>query len=237
MEDPFGEALWEYHQRGEARYLIRRDDGYVDEVDVKLYFQGPEDWPEVERRALMRVRGRILDLGCGAGRHLLLLQSLGHEAVGIDISPLALKVSRERGVEHCVLMDARYLGFRAVSFDSALMMGNNFGIAGDPEKTMALLKDLHRIMRSGGMLIATSIDPLETDNPSHLAYHELNRRRGRPVGLVTIRIEFGDEYSPWFNLWLATPEEMERTAKGAGWRILELHKSHRGLYSAVLIRM
>jgi len=87
------------------------------------------------------------------------------------------------------------------------------------------------------MLIATSIDPLETDNPSHLAYHELNRRRGRPVGLVTIRIEFGDEYSPWFNLWLATPEEMERTAKGAGWRILELHKSHRGLYSAVLIRM
>jgi len=65
MEDPFGEALWEYHRRREARYLIRRDDGYIDGVDVKLYFQGPEDWPEVERRALTRVRGRVLDLAVG----------------------------------------------------------------------------------------------------------------------------------------------------------------------------
>ena len=43
------------------------------------------------------VRGRVLDLGCGAGRVGLHLQSRGHEVVGIDVSPLAVEIARRRG--------------------------------------------------------------------------------------------------------------------------------------------
>ena len=74
------------------------------------------------------VRGRVLDLGCGAGRLGLHLQSRGHEVVGIDVSPLAVEIARQRG-----LADAR-LGtldgtLRAGErFDTILLLGNNLGL-------------------------------------------------------------------------------------------------------------
>ncbi|KYH38285.1 MAG: ubiquione/menaquione biosynthesis methyltransferase-like protein [Candidatus Bathyarchaeota archaeon B23] len=238
MADPFGRALWRYHRGERVRCLIHRDDGYVDEDTMEWYFQRPEEWPDVEREAVRWARGRVLDLGCGAGRHLLWLQGEGHEAVGVDLSPFALRVSRERGAEHCLLMDARSLGFREGVFDALLMMGNNFGIAGGPQETVEMLRELHRVTRMSGIIVATSRDPLDTDNPRHLAYHERNRRRRRPLGLVTIHFELQGEIGPWFDLWLATPEEMEETAERAGWRMSRLYRGEgvRGLYSAILVR-
>ena len=44
------------------------------------------------------VRGRVLDLGCGAGRVGLHLQSRGHDVVGIDVSPLAVEIAGQRGL-------------------------------------------------------------------------------------------------------------------------------------------
>lgn len=239
MADTFGQALLA-HLRGESlRCLIHRDDDYVDEDDMRWYFQEVDEWPDVERRALRWVRGRILDIGCGAGRHLLWLQGEGYDAIGIDISPLAVKVSKRRGVEECLVMDARKLGFQASTFDTLLMMGNNFGIAGGPEKTLEMLRGLHRVARRGGVLLVTSRNPVDTDNPRHLDYHEWNRKMGRPPGLVTIRLEFRGEISPWFDLWLATPEEMRVIAEKAGWRLKCLYRKEgaRGLYSAVLVRV
>src|SRR5918999_2988986 len=76
------------------------------------------------------VRGRVLDVGCGAGRAALRLQERGHELVAVDISPLAVEVARRRGV-----LDAREVPFERVDaslgiFDTVLMLGNNFGLVG-----------------------------------------------------------------------------------------------------------
>ncbi len=45
------------------------------------------------------VNGRVLDVGCGAGRHSLYLQKKGFDVLGIDVSPLAVKVCRLKGVK------------------------------------------------------------------------------------------------------------------------------------------
>ena len=238
--DPFGKALMAYQRGEKLLLLIRRDDGYVDEDTLEGYFKEHNDWLEVEKRALRWVKGRVLDVGCGPGRHLLWLQESGFTVTGIDVSPLAVEVARIRGARDCRIMDARDIMFPPSSFETILMMGNNFGIAGDVEETREMLRAFHRITTDEGCIIATSIDPLETDRPSHLAYHERNRQMGRPPGLVTLRLEFMGEVSPWFNLLLAMPEEMAEIAEASGWQLDEIYRDKsgrwRGLYSAILVK-
>jgi hypothetical protein len=132
MADAFGQMLLD----GAATEIIERDDGFLDTAKF-LYFAPVTQWPAVERRALRWVRGRVLDAGLGAGRVALELQRRGRSVVGIDISPGAVEVARERGVR-----DVRLLAFEEVDdsigqFDTIVMLGNNFGLFGSPSKAGA----------------------------------------------------------------------------------------------------
>ena len=51
------------------------------------------------------------------------------------------------------------------------------------------------------------IDPYQTSEPGHLAYHERNRRAGRMPGQVTIRLRYQRLASAWFGLlWMSLTE-------------------------------
>jgi len=240
LSDPFGKAFMAYYRGEKVSCTIRRDDGYLDEDNMEGYFQGYDEWLEVEKKALQRVRGRVLDVGCGVGRHALWLQERGFTVTGIDISPLALEVARLRGVRDCRLMDVKKLDFPPSSFETVIMMGNNFGLAGNVEATKKILREFHEITAEEGRIIAESRNPLETDNPRHLAYHERNRRMRRPPGQVTIRLEFKGEVGPWFDLLLATQEEMAEMAETSRWQVKQVYVDEsgrwRGLYAAILTK-
>lgn len=49
-----------------------RDDGQIDAISPGMYFAEYEDWPQVEQKAMEFVKGRVLDVGCGAGRHAII---------------------------------------------------------------------------------------------------------------------------------------------------------------------
>lgn len=75
-----------------------------------------------------RVRGRVLDSGCGTGEHALLAASLGLEVVGIDAAPSAIAIAerkaRERGLAvHFRVADALDLPGLGMTFDSVLDCG------------------------------------------------------------------------------------------------------------------
>ncbi|MDH7486040.1 MAG: class I SAM-dependent methyltransferase [Anaerolineae bacterium] len=232
--DPFGQALWDACQGRPACLVFHRDDGLVTEQDATLYLAGPEAFDPTEAAALAFARGRVLDIGCGAGRHALALQARGHAVMGLDISPLALAVARRRGVCHTIRATITALPFAAASFDTFLLLGNNLGLAGDVEGTVAMLRQLRRLARPGGVLIANCRNPAATDDPVHLAYHAHNRARGRPIGQVTIRVEYGGQVSPWFDLLLLTPAEVATLAERAGWQVKRLLSGARGLFTAIL---
>jgi SAM-dependent methyltransferase len=236
VTDAFGKALMAHLRGEEAEYLIERDDGYVDTSGSRAseYFIGYEDWLPHERDAVIESRGRVLDVGCGAGRVALWLQGRGHEVVAIDISPLALKVSKARGVGDCRLMDVRDLDLPEGHFDTVVMFGNNFGIAGDISETRRMLDGLHRVTREDGIVIASTLDPLKTDNPVHLIYHEQNRRRGRPPGLVKIRVCFRGECDSWFELLMVGEDELSEVLEPTGWTLEKVYRSEGASYTAIL---
>jgi SAM-dependent methyltransferase len=75
-----------------------------------------------------RLRGRVLDVGCGTGEHVLLASEVGCEAVGIDIAPSAIRLAEAKAVARglparFVVGDARRLGSLGERFDTVMDCG------------------------------------------------------------------------------------------------------------------
>jgi SAM-dependent methyltransferase len=125
------------------------------------------------------VRGRVLDLGCGFGRHALALAELGCEVVGLDLSRELLLVARELpGYERflqgrLVRGRAERAPFRAGAFDSVVVLFSSFGYLGE-EGDRRVMDEIARLTRPGGLAV------LDLMNPDHVRSHLVaeSARRG-----------------------------------------------------------
>lgn len=223
------------HYRGEPSvHFTERDDGHINEMDATMYFAPYEEWPGYEREAMLEARGRVLDVGLGAGRHSLWLQGRGHEVVGLDLSPLAVEVSRLRGVRDARVMDVTAMSFPDEHFDTVLMMGANLGIVGNIQEIQRILGYIDRVTNPGAIIIGSTRDPLKTENPAHLAYHEMNRGRGKPPGLVRIRVNFRDVKGEWFDFLMMGEELLEEILEPTNWETSKIYGSGNSDYIAIL---
>ena len=226
MVDAFGQMLLDEADRE----IVERDDGFVSTA-ILNYFAPVRRWAAVERRALRWVRGRVLDVGVGAGRVALELQERGREVVAIDVSQGAVQVARRRGVRDVRLLALEDVDESLGEFDTLVMFGNNFGLFGSRGKARRLLRQLRPFVRR---IFATSNDPFGTKDPVHLAYHERNRNRGRMPGQLRLRIRYRDLIDPWFEYLIVSPDEMAEIVEGTGWEIRHLIRDEDSVYVAVL---
>jgi SAM-dependent methyltransferase len=233
--DAFGLMLLDHLEGRPAREYIERDDGFIDSSSgPKGYFEPVGRWFACERRALRLARGRVLDVGAGAGRVALELQARGREVVAIDVSPLAVEVCRRRGV-----VDARLIGISDLDesvgiFDTVIMFGNNFGVFGSAAKARRLLRRLHGLTTDRGRILAASSDPYATDTADHLQYHERNRRRGRMPGQLRLRVRHRRAATPYFDYLIVSRDEMRDLAAPAGWRLVRTIDCDQRYYVGVL---
>lgn len=238
--DAFGHAVLDQYRGRRAFEIIERSDGhFAVSSGPATYLAEPHFWAPHEREVLERhAHGRALDIGCNAGRHALHLQQKGLDVLGVDVSPLAVAVAKERGLVNARILSIDELSPQLGSFDTILMLGNNFGLFSSAAKARRLLRRFRRLTRPGATLLAESLNVYETEDADHLAYLAANRRRGRMSGQIRMRARYKRYVTPWFDYLMVSPAEMEELTRGTGWRVAQRYQAAgvRTLYTAVIER-
>jgi SAM-dependent methyltransferase len=221
-QDAFGHQLYDLYKGRHVVEVVERDDGLIDPSETlpNYYLSEHKDWTLREKLAARYAKGRVLDIGCGGGRWSLYLQKKGHEVLGIDYSPLVVKVCKLRGLRNVLIKSISEIDSSLGRFDTILMMGNNFGLFGGPKRARQLLKRFYDMTGPDARIIAESVDIYKPPlSPWHKQYHRLNRKRGRMPGQVRIRIRYLTYASPWFDYLLVSRPEMREILRTTGWKI------------------
>ena len=237
QEDAFGQELWAAYNGQQVCEIVERDDGYFSSrPSYRIYFSGFKDWPKIEQKAMKFVKGRVLDIGCGAGRHSLHLQAKGFDISSIDNSPLAVKVCRLRGLRKVRVMSLEHIDFKPNMFDTILMLGGNFSLLGNPVKAKRILLKLAEITSKYAVLIGQTRDPYKTDNLLHLAYHKQNRAKGKMSGQSRIRVRHEKAVTRWIEWMIVSKEEMEQLLAGTGWKVSRFIEDESTSYIGIITK-
>jgi SAM-dependent methyltransferase len=219
--DAYGAMLLAGLSGSPVAEIVEREDGFIDasKFGTALYLAPFRRWPAHHRAGMRYVRGRVLDIGSGAGRVAMHLQGRGQEVVAIDNSPGAIEVRRRRGVRDARLLSIDDVGESLGIFDTIVMYGNNFGLFANARKAKRLLRRFHRLTSERGRIVAESRDVSQTDDPAHLAYQDRNRTRGRMPGQIRLRVRYRELATPLFDYLMVSPGELADLLGDTGWTI------------------
>jgi SAM-dependent methyltransferase len=176
---------------------------------------------------------RVLDVGCGPGRHALALARRGLEVTGVDLSPEFVELARttadgEGLAARFVVGDVRELAYDS-EFDAAICLcQGGFGLLGGRDEPAVLARIVAAVRPGGGVAISAFsayfalrfLEPGESFDPVTGVLHEES----------TVRNEAGEERS--FDLWTTcfTARELELLARGAGVEVGGVHGVAPGNY-------
>jgi SAM-dependent methyltransferase len=155
--DIIGHALQDFMAGDqEATIRVYSDISEPDLLPASYFFRNWEQMPELEKIALALCRGKVADLGAGAGSHSLYLQAKGLDVTAFDISRGACSVMKKRGVEKVTQTNIFDLG--PDRFDSILMLMNGMGLVNSLEGLVYFLERLKKNLNPGGQVLVDSSD-------------------------------------------------------------------------------
>ena len=235
-KDAFGAALYAFYRQGAGYLIAKRDDGLMSDAGgLKVYFDPYEKWPVREKRALKLIKktDKVLDIGCGAGRHAVYLQNKGIDVTGIDNSPLAVKVCKKRGLKKAKVLGIEKISEKTGKFDVLLMLCNNFGLFGTEKKARSLLRRFHKLTPPGAKIITESYD---SNTPVFRNYRAFNRQKHRHPGSFRVKLVYGLFETGWIDYIRVSRKELKKIVIGTGWKISKVFPTKDYSYVAVLIK-
>lgn len=219
--DTYGLLLRACFDGESANEIMERDDGLIYVGDPSDYFAPESEWPVDERAALVYVKGRVLDIGCGAGRIALALQDRGLEVVAIDEAATCAEVCRSRGVRDARAMRWQDFPDGDEHFDTIVLARNNFGLLGSRDDIAQTLAGLGRLTNEGARLISDSVAP---------------SRGGDAADTHFYRVRFTDRATSWFRYLMFEPDDLADLVAGSGWEVERIIDSGAPRWNFVLRR-
>ena len=157
MLDLFGKAILDYQTNNSPEDLITETSiSEADEMSVAYLFRSYAEMPKLEQKALQLAKGKVLDVGCGAGSHALYLQEKGFDVTAIDISANAIKACELRGLKKAKVQDIMKL--EGVRFDTILLLMNGAGMCGKLKNIPNFLQKLKALLTYEGQILVDSSD-------------------------------------------------------------------------------
>jgi hypothetical protein len=226
MTDLFGRAVADrYHGRMDEPLYVRDGDERRAHP-IQAFYLDPFD-PDADAGAWLAswVRGPLVDLGAGAGRHALVFQERV-ETVALEASEPLVALLRERGVDDARLGDMFALrdAFDRDQFGSALVVGTQLGLAGSLQGVRTFLGDLAHVTDSEATGVVDSYDPDHDAAPDLLGY-----RADPTPGLAHRVFHFahGGAVSETLLFRLFSPDRLREATAGTGWTVADVRRGDR----------
>ncbi len=157
QHDLIGNALTDYFEGDKDQHLLVHSDiAEPDIVPVSHFFRPMEAFSSIEKRAIGLCKGKILDVGAGAGCHAVVLKNSGKTVFPIDVSLGAVKVMKARGLTKARQIDFFEMPFE--KFDIILLLMNGIGICGTLDRLSLFLRKAKDLLMADGRLIFDSSD-------------------------------------------------------------------------------
>lgn len=201
MKDLIGKAILDFQTNNAPENIQTETDiSEPEEMDINYLFRSYTEMPQIEQMALNACRGKVLDVGCGAGSHSLHLLKKGMDVTAIDVSKFAVEACRLRGISNAKTLNI--LDLKDTTFDTILLLMNGTGIFGSLHRIDQYLTHLKSLLNPGGQILLDSSDLIymyETDEdggiwiPTDKAYY----------GELTFTIRYKGEVEdpfPWLYL-------------------------------------
>lgn len=176
--------------------------------------------------------GRVLDLACGAGRHLVSLARAGFRPVGLDLSRPLLRRAAASFDGPLVRADMREVPLAAGTMDAVVQFFTSFGYFEDRAQDRKVLEEVRRVLRPGGTFLMDFLnarkvrrDLVDRDERT-VDGRTVRQRRWLEGDAVIKRIEVeaagGGEPEVYHErVRLYRPEELERMMAASGLRVEE----------------
>ncbi len=162
MKDLFGKAILDFQTNNSPEDLITETSiSEEDEMSVEYLFRSYDKMPKLEQKALQLAKGKILDVGCGAGSHSLYLQiEKKFDVRSIDISKNAVEACQLRGLKNVQVQNILEIDSDNPEnkFDTILLLMNGTGIFGTLKETTNFLQKLRSLLNPNGQILIDSSD-------------------------------------------------------------------------------
>jgi SAM-dependent methyltransferase len=227
--DVLGTAIADfYYKNAPAKLWVYDHFGPRVEMNVTTYFRTWPEMPPLEQIAIQECRGKILDIGAGAGSHALELQRRRKDVTAVDISPLAVRVMEDRGVMNAIQGDI--FEFGKGKFDTLLLLMNGIGLVGDTSGLHRFLLHADQLLNPGGQLLFDSSDVayLFEDRPLP---------KDRYYGEVACWYGYKGLKAAPFSWLYIDYHTLEKMAAEAGWRTELLFEDGNDQYLVRLARV
>ena len=217
--DPIGQAILDYAKNKKPFDIIVSSDICEDDIiPIEVLFRSLKDMPEIEKKALKLCKGRVLDVGAGAGIHCQELIKNGLSTHALDSSQGSIEYLKNIGVSSTL---SSFESFDSkTKFDTILMLMNGIGIAGtlaNLEKTLLKAKSL---LQEGGQLICDSSDIryLYEDEDGSM-WMDLNSEY---YGNFRFQMHYKKISGPWFDWLYVDYDNLHRVATKVGFKSVKI---------------
>ena len=229
MADIYGDFLKDYLKYGRtSTILLHNNYAEAEEMEAEIFFRKEYELSDLELFALRLCKGKVLDIGAGAGVASLVLQKKNFDVTAIEISPGACEVMKNRGVEKVVQEDI--FAFKNQKYDTLLMLMNGIGFCQYLDEVERFLHHAKTLLAPKGQLLFDSSDvsylyeghPYEDDG-----YY----------GEIDYQYEYKGKKGDWFTWIYVDRKLMKEMAENCGYKMEVLFDDGSDQYLARLTQV
>lgn len=194
---------------------------------------------------------RILDIGCGTGRHSIELAKRGYKVLGVDLSESLIKRAKEKAIENKVKVDfqrhdARKLPF-SHEFDLVIMIcEGGFSLMETDEMNFQILKSAANALRPKGKFIFTALNALfplfhsvkdffasntKEDANAKIGGFTFDLMTFRENSTLSVEDDSGNKKELKCNERYYAPSEISWLLKSLGFKTVDIYGSKLGAFS------